>query len=61
MIFVPFNHWDPPILAPGAMVEDVNGQSEEGRGGSGRREESGGPLPILRHLLDPEKDRVPTL
>lgn len=51
----------PPILAPGAIVTDVNGQSAEDRGGCGCREESGGCLPIFRHLRDPEKDIVAPL
>lgn len=59
--FVPSDHWKPPIRAPGAIVADVNGQSAEDRGGCGHREQSGGPLPILRHRLDPEKHMVPIL
>lgn len=50
-----------PILAPRATVAEVNGQSTEDSGGCGHGELSGGPLPVLRHLLDPEKDTVPTL
>ena len=58
--FVPSDRWNPPVLAPGAIVTDVNGQSAEDRGSCGCQEPSGGRLPILGHLLDPEKDTVPT-